>query len=72
MKEYIEISIPSNDPQQLELVSVVMSEMGFHGMEETDWGIKIYAESGLVNVDEVRAWLRKMGLDFTQIGRAHV
>ena len=65
MKEYIEISIPSNDPQQLELVSAVMSEMGFHGMEETDWGIKIYAESGLVNVDEVGTTLGKMGLDFT-------
>jgi ribosomal protein L11 methyltransferase len=66
MKEYIEIEIQSEDFEKLELLAAVMSDMGFHGIEETDTGIKLYAESDIVNHNEVSLLIASMELEYTQ------
>ena len=64
MKEYQEITINSKDPVQLEMLTALLPELGFHGMEETDEGFKAYAEAGQVNQAELKALMLSMGLSF--------
>jgi ribosomal protein L11 methyltransferase len=62
MKEYLEVTIQTNDKEKIDLLSALLHDVGFQGFEETEVGLKAYGEKGLIALDEMEAILKNLHL----------
>lgn len=64
MKEYFEIDIRVHDNEKREIIAALLPDLGFIGMEETENGLKAYAEKGTFQQDELDGLLKGMALNY--------
>lgn len=64
MKEYFEIEIIVENSEKREILAALLPDLGFIGMEETDTGLKAYAETETFNQRELDTLLLDMGLNY--------
>lgn len=65
MKEYLEVSIQTGDKEKIDILSAMLTNIGFQGLEETDDGLKAYGERGMIHLDQVDALLKNFQLSYS-------
>jgi ribosomal protein L11 methyltransferase len=62
---YIEITFEGIDQENIEILIAVLPDFGFHGMEETDFGLKAYANEGGAQLEALHAFTESMDIEFS-------
>lgn len=64
MKKYLVITIKNLSPDQIELATAILPELGIDGMEEQKDSLIAYAESSKADIESVREFLSNTALNF--------
>jgi len=65
MKEYLEVFVKTDDKEKSDLLSALLTSIGFQGLEETEDGLKAYGEKGMISLDQMESILKDLDLGYT-------